>query len=49
VRRRLIDRLLNNDKILTLVYDKTFYPDMRQGDFNIDEDPARQQIIAVNE
>ena len=26
-RDKIIERLLNNEKILTLVYDKTFYPD----------------------
>lgn len=31
-RERLIDRLLNNDKILTIVYDKTFYPDIKNLD-----------------
>jgi hypothetical protein len=34
-REKMIERLLNNEKILTLVYDKTFYPDVRNVDINI--------------
>ena len=31
----MIERLLNNEKILTLVYDKTFYAEMRNIDVNV--------------
>ncbi len=34
----IIERLLNNEKIITLIYDKTFYPDTRNIDANISED-----------
>ncbi len=28
-REKLIERLLNNERILTLVYDRTFYPELK--------------------
>ena len=34
----MIERLLNNEKILTLVYDKTFYPDTKNIDANMSND-----------
>lgn len=32
-RQALIEKLLNNEKILTLIYDKTFYPEIRNMEF----------------
>jgi hypothetical protein len=29
----LIEKLLNNEKILTLIYDKTFYPEIKNLEF----------------
>lgn len=31
-RDKIIERLLNNERILTLIYDKTFYPDLKNID-----------------
>ena len=36
MRAHLIDSILTNDTILTVVYDKTFYPDFK--DIKINED-----------
>jgi len=36
-RDKLIDRLLNNEKILTLLYDKTFYPEIKKIDIQNQE------------
>jgi hypothetical protein len=36
----LIERLLNNEKILTLLYDKTFYPDLKHVDLAQSDDGA---------
>lgn len=32
-RQGLIEKLLNNEKILTLIYDKTFYPEIKNMEF----------------
>ncbi len=37
-RELLVERLLNNEKILTLIYDKTFHPDMK----NLDISPEKK-------
>ena len=31
-REKLMERLLNNEKILTILYDKIFYPDLKHVD-----------------
>ncbi|KAL4469514.1 hypothetical protein ABPG74_004767 [Tetrahymena malaccensis] len=46
MREILIEQLLNDDKVLTLVYDKTFYPDLKniQIDENNDEYQETEQV-----
>lgn len=37
-RDRVLDRLMNQEKVLNLIYDKTFYPDTRKvGDINLSD------------
>lgn len=31
-RQALLEKLLNNEKIMTLIYDKTFFPDIKRGE-----------------
>jgi len=45
-RERLIERLLNNEKVLTLIYDKTFYPDSKNLDVNILDEYSRRENIS---
>lgn len=35
-RDRLIERLLNNEKIITLLHDKIFYPEKKQVEIPVD-------------
>ncbi len=43
----MVERLLSNEKILTLVYDKTFYPDMKHGDLNISGEVVEEDKYAL--
>ena len=45
----MIERLLNNEKILTLVYDKTFYPDMKNIDYNVTGNASGLEMIKEND
>lgn len=53
-RDKIIERLLNNERILTLIYDKTFYPDLKNIEQNARLDISKQlsdnnKIMEVNE
>lgn len=40
----LIERYLNNEKILTLIYDKTFYSDVKNIDINFNNDEFNKSL-----
>ncbi|KAL4451123.1 hypothetical protein ABPG74_021445 [Tetrahymena malaccensis] len=43
----MIDKLLNNEKILTLIYDKTFYPESKNIDANFPDEDIDPEILAL--
>lgn len=43
----MIDKLLNNEKILTLIYDKTFYPESKNIDANFPNEDIDPEILAL--